>query len=236
MIVSVHIADVGWLRAPRLLLRRPDKAELPGLTYAEPVTTAPLGEGLVPRPKPGRVGLIAAWQDDASLERFLGGHPLARQLAGGWHVRLQPLRVFGSWAGMPDLPSRELPVDDEEPVVVLTLGRLRPNRALPFLRSAAAAEAAAVGDGAMIASTALARPPQLVSTFSIWSSAAAMRRYAFGKSGAHQAAVKTDRRRPFHRESAFIRFRPYASHGSWEGRDPLACAFAGNRGDGTNHD
>ncbi|HEX8689190.1 MAG TPA: hypothetical protein VF729_02990 [Solirubrobacterales bacterium] len=224
MIVSVHIADVGWRRAPRLLLRRPDKTPSPGLTYAEPVTTAPLSTGLLPRPKPGRVGLIAAWQDDEALDRFLRDHPTAQHLAGGWHVRLEPLRVFGSWTGMPDLPSRELPVDDDEPVVVLTLGRLRLNRARPFLRSAAAAEAAAVGDDAMIASTALARPPHLVSTFSIWRSAAAMRRYAFGKSGAHQAAVKADRRRPFHHESAFIRFRPYASQGSWDGRDPLATA------------
>ncbi len=221
MIVSVHIADVGLLRAPRLLLKR-GGASSPGSLYAEPVTTAPLSTRVLPRPMLGRLGLIAAWQDDAALDRFLREDPWAEQLAGGWHVRLEPLRVFGSWAQMPGLPSRELPVDDDEPVVVLTLGRLRLNRAWPFLRSAAAAEAAAVDDEAMIASTGLARPPHLVSTFSIWRSAAEMRRYAFGKSGAHQAAVKADRERPFHHESAFIRFRPYASHGSWDGRDPLA--------------
>jgi hypothetical protein len=224
MIVSLHIADVGWRRAARLLLRRPDKAPFPGLTYAEPAIAAPLAAGLLPRPRPGRVGLIAAWRNDEALERFLHEDPLARQLADGWHVRLEPLRVFGSWARMPDLPSRELPIDDDEPVAVLTLGRLRLNRARPFLQSAAAAEAAAVADDAMVASTALARPPHLVSTFSIWRSAAAMRRYAFGKSGAHQAAVKADRRHPFHHESAFIRFRPYASRGSWDGRDPVAAA------------
>ena len=221
MIVSVHIADVGWLRAPRLLLRRPDISALPGSIYAEPVTTAPLGSRPVPRPTLGRLGLIAAWRDDAALDRFLREDRWAQQLAGGWHVRLQPLRVFGSWAQMPGLPTQPLPVEDEEPVAVLTLGRLRLNRARPFLRSAAPAEAAAVGDEAMIASTALARPPHLVSTFSIWRSAAEMRRYAFGKSGAHQAAVRADRQRPFHHESAFIRFRPYASRGSWDGRDPL---------------
>jgi hypothetical protein len=222
MIVSVHIADVGWLRSPRLLLKRPNLSALPGSIYAEPVATAPLGAQPLPRPMPGRVGLIAAWENDAALDRFLREDPWARQLAGGWHVRLQPLRVFGSWAQMPGLPTQQLPVEDEAPVAVLTLGRLRLNRARPFLRSAAGAEAAAVNDEAMIASTGLARPPHLVSTFSIWRSAAEMRRYAFGKSGAHQAAVRADRQRPFHHESAFIRFRPYASQGSWDGRDPLA--------------
>lgn len=224
MIVSVHLADVGRLQLPRLLLRRPRKADLPGLSYAEPVLTAPLGGGLLPQPALGRIGLIAAWDDDAALDRFLAQHPLAQRLAGGWHVRLEPLRVFGSWSEMPDLPSRERPVDDEEPVVVLTLGRLRLSRARPFLRSATPAELEAVNDDAVIASTALARPPHLVSTFSIWRSAAAMRRYAHGRSGAHQAAVKADRSRPFHHESAFIRFRPYASRGTWNGRDPLASA------------
>jgi len=223
LIVSVHIADIGWLRAPRVLLKRPRTASVPGLTYAEPVTTAPITSRMLPRPSPGRVGLIAAWEDDSAIDGFLAEHPLAQRLAPGWRVRLQPLRVFGSWAGMPDLPSRELAVEDDEPVVVLTLGRLRLSRALPFLRSAAAAERAAINDRAMVASTGLARPPHLVSTFSVWRDAAAMRRYAFSQSGAHQAAVKADRRRPYHHESAFIRFRPYASEGTWDGCDPLAA-------------
>jgi hypothetical protein len=56
VIVSVHLADIGLLQAPRLLLKRPDAASVPGLTYAEPVATAPLGESLLPKPQLGRVG------------------------------------------------------------------------------------------------------------------------------------------------------------------------------------
>jgi len=222
VIVSVHLADVGWRRAPGLLLERPDRDAIPSLSYAERVATAPLGSGLLPKPQPGRVGLIAAWEDDAALDRFLAEHPLARRLASGWHVRLEALRVSGAWPEMPWLPQEQLPADDEEPVAVLTLGRLRLGRARPFLASAAAAEEEAVRDAAMLASTGLARPPRLVSTFSIWRSAAAMREYAYGKGGAHQSAVRNDRERPFHHASAFIRFRPYASQGNWDGRDPLA--------------
>jgi hypothetical protein len=48
-----------------------------------------------------------------------------------------------------------------------------------------------------------------------------MRDYSYRDGGAHMAAVKADRERPFHHESAFIRFRPYRSEGEWEGRDPL---------------
>jgi hypothetical protein len=222
MIVSVHLADVGLRAAPSVLRKPPDPAGAPGLTYAETVTTAPLGKSLLPVPSLGRVGLIAAWEDDGALDDFCRSHPLAERLAGGWQVRLAPLRVSGFWPGMPDLPQQPLPVEDEEPVVALTLGRLRLNRALPFLRSAAAAEAEVVDDPALLASTGLACPPHLVSTFSVWRSAKAMRDYSYGKGGAHQAAVRADRERPYHHASAFVRFRPYASQGSWDGRDPLA--------------
>jgi hypothetical protein len=227
VIVSVHLADVGRLNAQRLLLRRLDAGKVAGMTYAEVVFPAALGSRAtysLPRPQFGRIGLIAAWEDDGALDRFLAGHPFAEHLSGGWHTRLQPLHCFGSWAGMTGLPEEALPVGDDEPVAVLTLGRLRISRTLPFLRSAAPTERDAAANQAVIAVTGFGRftPPRLVSTFSIWRSAAAMREYAFGKDGSHQAAVAVDRAKPFHRESAFIRFRPYASQGSWDGRDPLA--------------
>jgi hypothetical protein len=223
MIVSVHLADVGPRAALAALRRPPRRSEAPGLTYAETVTTAPLGGGLLPAPSPRRVGMLAAWDGDEALDGFNHSHRLAATFADGWEVRMQPLRVSGHWPEMPGLPSQPLPVDDEEPVIALTLGRLRLSRSLPFLRSAAAAETEAVDAPALIASTGLARPPRLVSTFSIWRSMAAMREYAYGKDGSHQAAVRNDREHPFHHASAFVRFRPYASRGRWDGRDPLAA-------------
>lgn len=222
MIVSVHLAEVGWRRAPGMLRGQARPSDVSGLSYAEPVLSTPLRDGPVPRPGPGRVGLIAAWENDGALDSFLDDHPLAARFAAGWHVRLEPLRVYGSWSRMPGLPTREKPVDDEEPVAVLTLGHTKLHRAVPFLRSSAPAERAAVEHPAVLASTAFARPPRFVSTFSLWRSAAAMRDYAHSGDGAHQAAVRADRDKPFHREAAFIRFRPYASQGSWGGSDPLA--------------
>jgi hypothetical protein len=222
MIVSVHIADLAPRAAAGVLARPPKPDRVPGLTYAETTTTAALGEPLLPPRKLGRVGMLAAWEDDAALDAFRRGHPLAERLAGGWEVRLQPLRVSGSWAGMPGLPARALPVDDAEPVGILTLGRLRLLRTAAFRRSAAPAEGEAIESPALLAGTGLARPPRLVATFTLWRSAAEMRAYAYDPGGAHPAAVQADRAHPFHHESAFVRFRPYASRGSWDGKDPLA--------------
>ena len=222
MIVSVHIADLGGPRRTLGALRhRPDPASTPGLSYAETTITAPLGATPVPVPRGSRAALIAAWEDDGALDAFNRDHPVAARFADGWHVRLEPLRVSGAWPEMPGLPERELTVEDDEPVAVLTLGRLRLSRLVPFLRAGAPAESDVVAEPELLAATGLARPPHLVSTFSLWRSAAAMRDYAYRERGTHRAAVRADRARPFHHRSAFIRFRPYLSQGTWEGRDPL---------------
>ena len=222
MIVSVHIAEVGPRAAAEVLLRQPKPGHVPGLTYAETTANAPLGEPLLPPRRLGSVGMIAAWESDEALEEFSRSrHPVARHLAAGWQVRLTPLRVSGAWAGMPGLPARALPVDEDEPVGILTLGRLRLLRTGAFRRSAAPAEAAALDSPALLAGTGLARPPRLVATFTLWRSAAAMRDFAYGAGRPHQAAIDADRARPFHHESAFVRFRPYASRGNWGDHDPL---------------
>ena len=228
MIVSVHIVDAGLPGMLTALRRRPRPGSVPGLRYAETTVTARQGGSGLPL-YPGRFGLIAAWDDDDALDDFSrGADPLARLLVGGWHARLEPLRVSGAWPAMPGLPERQLPAGDDEPVAVLTLGRPRLTRLRPFLRSAGPAEEEVVAAPGLLASIGLARPPRLVSTFSLWGSAATMRDYSYRDGGTHMAAVRADRERPFHHESAFIRFRPYRSEGAWEGRDPLNFRTASN--------
>jgi hypothetical protein len=225
VIASFHIANMGS-HSLGLLRARPAANKVPGLRYAEIAMAAPLSGRLLPAPRPGRFVLIAAWEHDEALDQFLADHPLAARFAEGWHVRLQPTRVVGEWAKLPGLPEQEQHMDDEEPAAVLTLGRLRLTQTLRFLRASAAAEELVVGDPALLASTGFARPPSLVATFSLWRNTAAMRAYARGHSDPrHADAVRAHSAQPFHHESAFIRFRPYAARGSWKGRDPLASAL-----------
>ncbi|HET7417827.1 MAG TPA: hypothetical protein VFJ61_09410 [Solirubrobacterales bacterium] len=221
MIVSIDIAHLGALEGLRALSKRPRPDQVAGLRYAETVFTAPITSNLLPKPDFGTVALIAAWDDDATLDRFAADHPLGQALAHGWQARMIPLRVAGAWPEIPGLPERQLPVDDEEPVAALTLGRLKPWRLRPFLAAAGQAEAAALEAPGLLASTGFGRPP-LVSTFTLWRSAAAMRDYAYRRGGSHSAAVAADRSRAFHHRSAFIRFRPYAVRGECGQFGPLA--------------
>ena len=222
MIVSVQIAELGKRTGLGVLARPPRPDRVPGLRHAETVFTNEIGGSLLPRPDVGTVGLVAAWEDDAAFERFAAAGPTARWFAGGWQVRLEPLRVSGAWPEVPDLLDAQRPVEDEEPVAVLTIGRTKPWRLPPFLRAAATAEADVLDAPGLLAATGFGRLPRLVSTFSLWRSAAEMREYAYRAAGAHRAAVDADGKHPFHSSSAFIRLRPYLSSGSWEGRNPLA--------------
>lgn len=221
MIFSVHLADVGN-RMLWCLRRTPTADDAPGLRYAAVTLTAPLGGELLPRVHPGRVGLVAAWDDDEALDRFLADHPLAQRLEVGWHLRMTSLRASGTWSALPELERSEGQVAPDEPVAAVTFGRLRTTNMVRFLKASAPAEKLATESTGLLASSGLARPPHLFVTFSLWRTLTAMQDYAYGGNGSgHQDAVRAHAAKPFHHESIFARFRPYKSAGKLDGRDPF---------------
>ena len=226
MLASVHVADVGARRALGFVRRTPKPTEVSGLRHANVALCAPLSGSLLPPAELGRVGLVAFWDDDASLDAFLATHPVAAALAGGWRLRLDPLRAYGGWPGLDaDVPTSRV-TDHDGPAAVLTLGRLRLSQAPRFLRTSAKAEARAIEAPGMVWATGLARPP-FVATCSIWESTRALSIYAFGHAEpAHSDAIDEQQKKEFHHQSAFIRFRPYGSEGSLDGKNPLAQNWA----------
>jgi hypothetical protein len=221
VIASVHVADIGARSALGVLRKAPQPATVRGLRHANIALAAPLSGSMRPQPQVGRVGLVAFWDDE--LDRFVASdHRTAQALGGGWRLRLAPLRLHGSWPGVDDDLPRDRTIDHEGPAAVVTLGRVRFNRVVPFFRTSAKAEAAVVDAPGLIWATGLAKPP-FVSTCSLWESSDALSSYAYsGERPAHPDAIATDRARPFHHQSAFIRFRPYGSEGHLDGRNPLA--------------
>lgn len=217
MIATVQLVDVGAGGASALLTRSPRPGSIPGLRYGRTVLAMPLSRTVLRVPRLTRVGMLGLWDDEAAFEEFLDTHPLAARLASGWQARLAPVRATGSWPGLPDELGSEA---GPSPAAVLTLGRLRITQAGRFLRASAPAEAAALDAPGLVWATALTRPP-LVATCSLWRSTTDLAAYAY-RPGHHQAAVTTDQDRPFHHESAFVRFRPISLSGHLDGTNPLA--------------
>jgi hypothetical protein len=226
MLASVQLIDGGVRSMVWALRAAPNPADTPGLLHARTVVAAPLGGGILPAPQLGRFGLVAFWDDAAALDRFLGTHPLAEALAGGWSTRLEPVRAVpvagGHFPGIPaDLAAPPAADDDDGPTAVLTIGHLRLRRVVPFRRASARAEAQVAESPGVLWATGLANVTQgIVSSFSLWSTAAQMRAYATSTSG-HSAAIHSERQQSFHHVGSFVRFRPIEATGSLPGRNPL---------------
>jgi hypothetical protein len=220
VIASVHLADVGIMKVPTVLRKAPRAGALPGLLQANVASAAPLRTGPVPKLTPGRVGYVAFWEDDAALDGF-DAHPVASLLASGFRARLEPLRMHGSWPGMPATIPAGRSVEYDGPAIVLTLARTNLTRVVPFLRTSAKAEKAAATAPGLLWGTALTFPP-FMATCSLWRDAKSIFSYAYGKKEpSHSDAIDVDAAKPFHHESAFIRFRPYRVEGSLGGKNPL---------------
>ena len=191
MIASVHLADVGAVKGLTMQPRTPKPARVAGLRSARLGFGAPLGPGLMPKPDFRRLALIAFWDDDAALDRFVDSDALAGTFAGGWSVRLEPLRAHGTWPGL----DAGLPVgrktDYDGPVVVITIGRLRISQALRFLRASAKAEAAVLAAPGRIFATGFGSPP-IVSTISLWESPDAVAAYAYDVASPAERPRATD--------------------------------------------
>jgi len=225
---SFHLAELPPLTTARALARPPRPAAVPGLRHAECLALMRLGSPTVSleRMQLRRLALFAAWDGEAALERFLAQDALGLQLRGGWHVRLRYLRRYGEIAALAPLPQRAGDWDPEEPMVAVTLARLRLPELPRFLSWGKPVERLVADHPGTTFSTAAFRPPRHFSTFSIWRTVREMTDMVHGRSDVpdphtHAVAMKEQRRRDFHHESAFMRFRPLSEHGTWQGRTLL---------------
>ena len=64
--------------------KSPKPGSIPGLRQADVAFAAPLSGSLKKAVDFRRVGLVAFWDDDASLDRFLNGDRLGEKLSDGW--------------------------------------------------------------------------------------------------------------------------------------------------------
>ncbi len=182
------------------------------------------GDDTAPSSDLRRSALFAVWDDEAALDAFLSGHEIARRwerAEEAWHVRLRGIGGHGAWRGVPvlDLIDRG---SADGPVAVVTRADVRPNAYRRFGRAGrpvrdelhrAPGLRAVVGVGEA--------PVWRLGTFSLWDSLADARTFATA-GPAHRDVVRRTRAEGWYGEELFARFEPFASSGTWDGRDPLA--------------
>jgi hypothetical protein len=225
---TFHLAELPARVTARALLKPPTSTAVPGLDHAEALALMRLGApALSPdRMQLRRIAVFAQWQDEQAVDRFLADDLLGRHLAGGWHVRMRFLRRWSQLAALAGLPERDGSWDSEEPVVAVTLARMRLPEVPRFLRWGKRVERLVRDHPGTTLALAAMRPPRTISTFSVWRTVREMEEMVRGRSAVdeperHSAAMVERERRDFHHEFATFRFRPLSEHGTWDGRDTI---------------
>ena len=227
-VFTFHLAECGIATTLRALARPPRSQTTPGLVHAECMVPMTLGRpvALPSRYRPHQIAVFAAWQSEEAIDDFMRSCSLGRALAMGWHVRMEFLRRWGHISELDALPPVALEHDDHQPVVAVTLARLRVSQAFRFIRWGRPVEEQVRDDPATTISLAAMRPVGTLSTFSIWQTQQAMIDMVRGRSAAplgdrHAKAMEERNRKDFHHEFTTLRFRPISEQGRWQGKERL---------------
>jgi len=187
-----------------------------------------LGTGSGSETGPGadlrRTAMFALWDDEGSLEAF---HVrMASRWARAdeaWHVRLRAAGGHGAWRGRSVLDEMMPAIGDPVggPVAIITRADVRARSWRPFRAAGGPVSDELQGADGLLAVVGIGEAPLgRLGTFSLWRDLAAARAYATTMP-AHRDVVRRTRTDGWYGEELFARFEPYASAGSWGGRDPL---------------
>lgn len=171
----------------------------------------------------GKLALFAAWESEDAIDGFHTSSALGRQLSTGWHVRLDFMRRWGKISEFPSLPSEVGEQDPTQPVVALTLARLKHTQVPRFIKWGKPVETLVRDHPGTTLALAAMHPMRTVSTFSVWTSQQEMTDMVRGHSEVpeptrHADAMVERSRKDFHFEFTTLRFRVLSEHGEWCGR------------------
>lgn len=219
-VFSYHIVKLPMLSALKFILFK-KKTAVNGLIHAETMTVMKLGS---PMYFPSRffsrkLVFFAQWEHEKAIDDFLESDPFGKELAGGWHVRLDFIRQWGTISGF-EIPDIEEKIAASDPVVAVTIARMKYLEIPRFIKWGRPVEKLVRDHSGTTLSLASVRYPNVVSTFSIWKAQQEMTDMVRGHSQMprperHADAMKEMDRKNFHFEFTTLRFKPISESGTW---------------------
>lgn len=226
-LATLHVWGVPGRSVPGALLRmatdRRRVRRSPGLRFAKLLGTGSGQTFTVRDADPRRWALLAVWDDERSAAAFERGDVVARwqRIADEqWSARMRPLAARGRWSRVEPFGA-PWPQRWNGPVAAVTRARLTARTAATFWRAVPPVSADLhESPGLRLALGIGEAPIGLQGTFSVWTSAAALNAFAYGRPP-HAAVVARTAQEGWYAEELFARLALLSAEGTLGGRDPL---------------
>jgi heme-degrading monooxygenase HmoA len=226
-IASFHLVDEPAWKTPLVLARlgadRIRLPRVPGLEFWRLLGTGD-GDDTGRGADLSRSALFAVWDDESDLDAFLADSALAkrwRRAEQSWHVRLRSIGGHGTWKGVDPLAGLDAG-NGGGPVAIITRANVRRRSWKAFGAASEIVDTELHQAEGLIDVVGIGETPVgALATFSLWESLSAARAFAYSMPD-HVEVMRRTRAEDWYAEEMFARFEPYASTGTWNGRDPLA--------------
>lgn len=223
-VFSYHLVRLSFTSALRILIFPINSKKINGLIHAETMSAMILGSSIFSNSRifNREIVVFAQWENEDYLNEFLQTNNNGKQIDKGWHIRLEYLRQWGKISGF-QIPTLEIAIDNQKPVVAVTIARMKYTQIPRFLRWGRPVEEQVRDHSGTTLSLASIRYPNIISTFSIWKTQKEMTDMVHGHSKMpqpkrHINAMKERDRKDFHFEFTTLRFKPIAEYGEWNNK------------------
>ena len=170
-------------------------------------------------------GLLAVWDSRESFDKFNKSSYVSKWwyifAQEKWTVLCTPLQSHGKWDGQEPFGQPETKIITG-PVAVLTRATIRMSRLKNFWSNVDVVASLMADAPGYITSFGIGEAPVYrQATFSVWQSIDDVKAFAYG-SKEHAEVIRKTRDEQWYSEELFARFKPIASFGTINGKDPLA--------------
>lgn len=182
------------------------------------------GNGFDKMPNFGVYALLGVWKYSDAAQQFFETpsffSELSEKAAENWTVFLHTYTAHGKWAGAAPFQINTL-YREGDPVAVLTRATIRVRHLWAFWKATPAVSHLVQRFPGKIFSIGIGELPLVQQvTFSLWENSQAMKAYAY-ESHLHHKVIQQTHQQGWFKEALFARFVPYATQGTWKGKNPL---------------